>query len=156
MKVLLMEDIKKLGWLGDVVEVSDGYARNYLLPEGLAKMPTADNIKAIAAQKEARTQQRKQKREKLEQLAEAVAGAEAVIAAKANEQGHLFGSVGKKQIAGNLCEQGFDIVEEFVDLQENIKQVGTTAVSLRFDPDLAVEVKVTIVPEPQEETLKEQ
>ena len=98
MKVLLVEDIKKLGWLGDVVEVNDGYARNYLLPQHLAKEVTEANIKAIAGQKKKRAEQRLAEQKQIEVAAAAVNGAEAAIAAKANELGHLFGSVTAKQI----------------------------------------------------------
>ena len=99
MKVLLFEDIKNLGWLGDVVEVNKGYARNYLIPKGLAKVATEGNIRSIAKEKAKRAEQRLKERKRLERAAEAVDGAEAVLAAKANELGVLFGSVGEHQIA---------------------------------------------------------
>jgi large subunit ribosomal protein L9 len=149
MKVLLCEDIKKLGWLGDVVEVNDGYARNYLLPQGLAKVATKDSIRAIAEEKTRRAEQRIQHSERLEEAAKAVEGAEAVVAAKANEQGHLFGSVTSPQIAANLREQGFEVADEIVHLPEHIKQVGTHAVTLKFRDDLTVTVNVVVVPEQQ-------
>ena len=85
MKVLLFEDIKKLGWLGDVVEVNDGYARNYLIPKGLARIATEGNIRSISKEKATRAEQRLKERKRLERAAEAVDGAEAVLAAKANE-----------------------------------------------------------------------
>lgn len=147
MKVLLCEDIERLGWLGDVVEVKEGYARNYLLPQGLAKMATEANIKAIAQQKAERVEQRLHDRSRLEQAVKAVEGAEAVIAAKANEQGILFGSVTDSQIAANLRAQGFEVADELVQLPEHIKHVGTHAVTLKFADDLTAQVKVTVVPE---------
>jgi large subunit ribosomal protein L9 len=149
MKVLLCEDIKKLGWLGDVVEVNDGYARNYLLPQGLAKVATKDSIRAIAEEKSRRAEQRIQQSERLEEAAKAVEGAEAVVAAKANEVGHLFGSVTSRQIAANLREQGFEVADEIVRLPEHIKQVGTHAVTLKYRDDLTVTVNVVVVPEQQ-------
>ena len=149
MKVLLCEDIKKLGWLGDVVEVNDGYARNYLLPQGLAKVATKDSVRAIAEEKTRRAEQRIQQGERLEEAAKAVEGAEAVVAAKANEQGHLFGSVTSRQIAANLREQGFEVADEIVHLPEHIKQVGTHAVTLKYRDDLTVTVNVVVVPEQQ-------
>ena len=102
MKILLVEDINKLGWLGDVVEVTNGYARNYLLPQGLAQPVTEANVKAIADEKQKRAELRLVERKQMDAAAEAVDGAEVVIAAKANEQGHLFGSVTAKEIAENL------------------------------------------------------
>lgn len=145
MKVLLCEDVEKLGWLGDIVEVSTGYARNYLLPQGLAKVATQANVKALAKEKAKRAERRIRERKRLEEAAAAVEGAEAVVAAKANEQGVLFGSVGASQIASNLREQGFEIADEIVQLDENIKQVGTSQVIIRFADDLTATVNVVVV-----------
>jgi large subunit ribosomal protein L9 len=147
MKVLLCEDVNDLGWLGDVVEVSAGHARNYLLPQGLAKVATEANIKSLAEEKAGRAKQRLHDRKRLEEAAAAVEGAEAVLAAKANEQGVLFGSVGAGEIAGNLREQGFEVADEVVQLDENIKQVGTSEVTLKFADDLTAAVSVVVVAE---------
>jgi large subunit ribosomal protein L9 len=147
MKVLLCEDIDKLGWLGDVVEVAEGYARNYLLPQRLATPATEANIRAIAEEKGKRAEQRKLEGRRLEAAAKALEGAEAVVAAKANEQGHLFGSVTAREIAANLREQGFEIADKIVQLPEHIKEVGTHPVTLRFSPDLTVTVNVVVVAE---------
>jgi len=150
MKVLLCEDVEKLGWLGDVVEVKEGYARNYLLPQGLAKVATGVNIKGIADEKARGAEQRKSERMRLEDSAKAVEGAEAVVAAKANEQGHLFGSVTARQIATNLREQGFEDPDEVVELAGHIKEVGTHTVTLKYDEDLSCEVNVVVVAEQAE------
>jgi len=147
MKVLLCEDIKRLGYVGDVVEVKAGYARNYLLPQGLAKPATPDNIKAIAKEKARRAEMRIQQRRRLEQAAKAVANAEAVLAAKANEQGVLFGSITAHDIAANLREQGFEVADEVVYLPTHIKHLGKHTVELRFADDLKVTVLVVVVPE---------
>jgi large subunit ribosomal protein L9 len=147
MKVLLTSDVNKLGWLGDVVEVAEGYARNYLYPQGLAKPATDANVKIIAKAKAKRAEERRFEREQLGKIARAVEGAEAVIAAAANEQGHLFGSVFKHEIAENLRAQGFEVKDEVVELNEHIKQVGTYSVSLRFDEDINAKVSVVVVPE---------
>lgn len=151
MKVLLCEDIKKLGWLGDIVEVNTGYARNYLLPQGLAKVATQDNIRALAKEKAKRAEQRLRERKRIEKAVEAVNGAEAVLQARANEQGILFGSVTETMIGANLREQGFEVADEIVKLPEHIKQVGTHSVTLRFADDLTATVKVVVVAEQTEE-----
>jgi len=142
---LLCEDVEMLGYLGDVVEVKDGYARNYLIPLGLAKPPNESNIKALADEKAKRAGERKLVREKLVKVVEAVEGAEAVLAVKANEQGHLFGSVAESDIAGNLREQGFEITDKMVQLDEHIKQVGTHEVSLKIAAELSATVSVVVV-----------
>jgi len=145
MKVLLCEDVEKLGWLGDVVEVKEGYARNYLLPEGLAQVPTENNIAALADEKAKRAEQRLKERQRQEAAAEKVNGAEAVIAAKTNELGHLFGSVTTQMIAENLRNQGFAVADEVVRLDDHIKEVGTSKVVLRFASDIKAEITVTVV-----------
>ena len=150
MKVLLCEDIDKLGWLGDVVEVKTGYARNYLIPQGLAKVATESSIRAIAEEKAKRAEQRRLEGKRLEEAVKAIEGAEAVVAAKANELGHLFGSVTEKHIAENLREQGFEVRDDIVQLPEHIKEVGTHAVKLKFRDDLIATVNVVVVPEQQD------
>ncbi|MGA1979960.1 MAG: 50S ribosomal protein L9 [Sedimentisphaerales bacterium] len=146
-KVLLCEDVKELGWLGDAVEVSAGYARNYLLPQGLAIVPTEANLRSLAKEAATRAEQRKLDRERLKEAAATVEGAEAVVAAKANEQGVLFGSVGAGEIAENLRAQGFKVADEMVQLAEHIKQVGTHSITLIFDKDLTATVNVVVVAE---------
>lgn len=150
MKVLLCEDIRKLGWLGDVVNVAEGYARNYLLPQGLAKVATEGNIRAIAQEKAQRAEQRLKERKHLETAAEKVNGAEAVLAAKANEHGILFGSITEKMIGANLREQGFEVADEVVRLPEHIKQVGAHEVTLKFADDVKAIVNVVVVAEQAE------
>ncbi len=147
MKVLLCEDVRKLGWLGDIVEVNEGYARNYLLPQGLATVATEGNIRSLAKEKGKRGIERIAESKRLEKAAEAVTGAEAVLAAKANEQGHLFGSVTEKHIAANLRDQGFEVADSVVKLSEHIKQLGTHEVTLKYSDDIKVSVSVVVVPE---------
>ena len=150
MKVLLCEDVSKLGFFGDVVEVAEGYARNYLLPEGLAIVPTETNLKSLSEEKAKRAEQRIREQKRLEAAAEKVRGAEAVIAARANEQGHLFGSITERDIADNLRAQGFEVADEVVALVEHIKEVGTHTVNLKFTANLVIPVSVTVVAEGQD------
>ena len=150
MKVLLYVDIDKLGWLGDIVDVKDGYARNYLLPQGLATVPSETNLRAISEEKSKRAEQRQLAHKQLERAAEAVEGAEAVVAAKANEQGHLFGSVGERDIAENLRGQGFDIADNMVQLPEHIKEVGTHEVTLKVAAELFATISVVVVSQDEE------
>lgn len=145
MKLLLCEDVEHLGYLGDIVEVKDGYARNYLIPQGLATVPSEVNIKALAGEKATRAEQRRLVREQLQTAAEKVNGAEAVIAAKANEQGHLFGSVAERDIAENLRAQGYEIADDMVQLYGHIKEVGTHEVTLKIAADLTATVNVVVV-----------
>lgn len=145
MKVLLLEDIEKLGYLGDVIEVKQGYARNYLLPQRLATVPTEQAIKGIAQERIARAEQRKLALEQLKKACQAVEGAEVVVSAKTNEQGHLFGSVSEKDIAENLQQQGFQVTAKMIRMDENIKEVGEHKVHIRFAAELVQTIKVTVV-----------
>jgi large subunit ribosomal protein L9 len=155
MKVLLCEDIKRLGWLGDIVEVNEGYARNYLLPQGLAKVATEGNIKSIAQERAKRAEQRLQERRRIEKAAQAVDGAEAVLATRAKEQGVLFGSVTEAMIGANLRAQGFEVADDVVRLPEHIKHLGTHEVALKFADDITATVRVVVVPEQVEAPAEE-
>ena len=169
MKILLCKDVENVGWVGDVVEVSEGYARNCLLPGRLGIVPTKGNLKSLAEAKAQRAEQLKTVRERAEQAASAVTGAEVVIMTKANELGHLFGSVGPDDIAAGLREQGFEVTDEAVRLGEHIKDVGTHEVKLVFKKpadggsiaNLTAKIKVVVVaegaePDEQEGEAKDQ
>ncbi len=152
MKVLLLEDVENLGWLGDIIIVKDGYARNYLLPQGLADVPNEANVKALADEKAKRAEHRRLQLEQLETLAENVTGAEVVIAAKANELGHLFGSVTERDIAGNLRQQGFTIQDAMVKLPAgHLKELGTYDLTLKIAGELTAPIRVVVVS--QDETI---
>jgi large subunit ribosomal protein L9 len=152
MKLLLIEDVEKLGWLGEVIEVKDGYARNYLLPQGLATVPTQKNIDSLADEKARRAEIRRLEREEKEQQVSSLEGAEVVLAAKANELGHLFGSVAERDIAENLRQQGFAVQDAMVRMPDgHIKEVGTHNVTIRFAADLMSTVHVVVVS--QDETV---
>lgn len=156
MKVLLLEDIEKLGYFGDVVEVKSGYARNYLLPQGLAAVPCENVVKSIAKERAARAEERKLARTQLEKAFAEVEGAEVTVTAKANEQGHLFGSVAEKEIAENLREQGLQVATDMVKMDHHIKEVGEHTVEIKFAQDLVQPVKVTVLSQQEEGELVEQ
>lgn len=150
MKLLLCNDVETLGWLGDIVEVKDGYARNYLLPQGLAMVPTAGNIKSLADEKARRAEVRNLQREQKQKLITSVQGAEVVLAANANEQGSLFGSVSARDIAENLRQQGFDVADEMVKISGgHIKELGASEVVIRAAADLQATVRVVVVSQEQ-------
>ncbi len=149
MKVLLLNDVKKLGWLGDIVEVKNGYARNYLVPCGLATIPTEENIKAIAEKRAQKAQERKMAHEKLSRVVAEVEGASVKIAAAANSQGHLFGSVGAVDIAAALRKSGYEISDDMVS-SGNLKETGSYNITLKLASDLHATVKVEVVAEGQE------
>ncbi len=152
MKILLCEDVEDLGYLGDVVDVKDGYARNYLLPQGVGIVPTDANIKSLVDAKASAAAERRVAHDRLAIVVEAVEGAEVVVASKANEQGHLFGSVSQHEIADNLRGQGFEITDGMVRIGEHIKEVGTHEVTVRVAAELSATISVVVVP--QNETVE--
>ncbi len=146
MKLLLRQTVDKLGHVGDVVDVKPGYARNYLLPQGLAMEPTEVNLKAIEAAKQAYLQQLAQQRAELETRAKLLDGKEITITARANEEGHLYGSVGPAQIVAALDGEGFSIEAEDVVLDEPISRLDKYEVTIRFSEDVSAMIGVWIVP----------
>ncbi len=150
MKLLLHEDIPKLGYFGEVVDVKDGYARNYLIPQGLAVEPTEENVKAIEAERARKSEERRMVREELVKTCEVVNGQSVVIRALANDMGHLFGSVAEKDIAEALQEKSFSVQAKHVQLGEHLRMVGDHAVTLRFAEDITAEITVKII-RPEEE-----
>jgi large subunit ribosomal protein L9 len=152
MKLLLIEDVESLGWLGDIVEVKTGYARNYLVPNGLAVVPTQAGTEALAEEKARRSESRQLEYQHKEQLASRIEGAEVVLAAKANELGHLFGSVAERDVAENLRQQGFAVQDAMVRMPDgHIKDLGTHDITVRITPDLKTTVRVVVVS--QDETV---
>ena len=145
MKVLLHQDVDGLGYLGDVVDVADGYARNYLLPQRLAAAPTKNNIKAIEKERARQTEVRRLARERLVKSAEAVNGAAILLEALANEQGHLFGSITDADIAKALQEKGFEVQRRHIRLQEHLRLLGQYEVVLRFAEDIEAKIQLEIV-----------
>jgi large subunit ribosomal protein L9 len=162
MKLLLRRDIPKVGLAGDVVEVTEGYARNYLLPQHLAVLPTQANMKAIEDDKRRAEEERKQRRVQLEAQASKMREVEVTISAACNEEGHLYGSVGPREIAAALRDLGHQVEAKQVQLHEPLRRIDTITVPVAFADDLQVEVKVWVVRETaadeteQEEARKEQ
>ncbi|MBI4717831.1 MAG: 50S ribosomal protein L9 [Planctomycetes bacterium] len=147
MKLLLCKNVAPLGIVGDVVEVSAGYARNYLLPQRLATEPTQSNMRKLAEARKAAELERAQHRAQLESLVARMNGVEVTIHARANTEGVLYGSVGKREIAHALNADGHPILPDHVVLQRPIRHLDNLAVELRFADDLRSTIKVWVVRE---------
>jgi large subunit ribosomal protein L9 len=144
MKVLLHADVPKLGFFGDVVDVKDGYARNYLLPQRIAVTPTEKNVRDIAEERARQADVRNLARQQLEKVAAAVDGVAITIDSLANEQGHLFGSVTDADIAKALQEKAFEVQAKQVVLPEHVRMLGTIDVQLRFAEDITATISLTV------------
>ncbi len=143
MKIILLQDIKNLGDAGDVKEVTDGYARNFLLPKKLAEMATKEAIKKATKKKQKTKELQNEKTEELKTLAKKLEGKKIVIKAK-EKDGKLFGSVGKKEIAENL---GNEINEDMIELEENIKEIGKKEIIINFGSSIKIKVIVNVAGE---------
>ncbi|HZN69119.1 MAG TPA: 50S ribosomal protein L9 [Tepidisphaeraceae bacterium] len=143
-KLLLKESIKNVGRVGDIVEVSPGYARNYLLPQDLAVAPTPNNVKKIEARRKEIERQERERREQQERMIQQLSGVEVHLERRANEQGHLFGSVTATDVAKGLQAQGFNVEPEDVNLPGKLDAVRDYTVTIKFAEDLAAEVKVWV------------
>jgi large subunit ribosomal protein L9 len=151
-KLVLTEDVLHLGKQGDVVEVRPGYARNYLLPQGLATIPTEHNLKLLDLYKQRVNQAREAKIADLKVLSEQIQRVPHItIEANANEEGHLYGSVAAPDISKSLKGKNLKVEPEMVALEGVIKECGLYEVNLNLGYDITSQVKVMVVPQKQAE-----
>jgi len=147
MKVILKEDVKNLGVTGSVVNVADGYARNYLIPRNLAVEANVKNIKALEHEKRKIGEKARKKANAASELAERLAVTTFVIPARAGEEEKLFGSITSMDIAEALKTKGFDIDKKTIILDEPIKRLGSFTINIKLQSDITAHMNVTIVPE---------
>jgi large subunit ribosomal protein L9 len=152
MKVLLRKNVKKLGQIGEIVDVRPGYARNYLIPQGLAYAPTDGNIQAVEQEKEAYLAELARLRAELQTQANLLEGKEFTIEARANEEGHLYGSVGPAQIAAKVAESGVMIESDSIALDEPIRTLDKYEVAVDFGEEVTATIHVWVVP-PRDERI---
>src|SRR5688572_17866339 len=146
-KLLLKESIKNVGKVGDIVEVSPGYARNYLLPRDLAVQPTPNNVKKVEERRKEIEKIERERREQQEALIARLSGTEVTLERRANEQGHLYGAVSATDIAKALQAQGFNVNPDDVNLPGKLDRIDTYQVQVKFAEDLATDVKVWVAPD---------
>ena len=146
-EVILREDIKTLGKAGEMVRVKPGYARNYLLPHGLAFEATEGNKKRIEAETKARGVRSAAEKTEAETAASRLSAVSLTIAGKAGEEGKLFGSVTAQDVADALAREGHTIDRRRIELDHPIKSLGDHIVSVRLHPEVHAEVRVSVVPE---------
>jgi len=146
MKVLLTQDVKKTGQKGEVVEVKEGYGRNFLIPNGLAVEASGGAMKQV--QEEKKTQEKRQAKEMEEarQLASRLEKEPIVIRHKAGNEGHLFGSVTSSEIAEALKLKGFEVDKKKIVLEEPIRIVGSYSAKLKLHHEVAAMLTVEVRP----------
>ena len=148
MEVILTKDVKGQGKAGDIVKVSDGYARNFLLPRGYAIEATEGSKKKLKAEKVSMMKKKEIETSKAEKLAERISALEVVLRVKAGENGKLFGSITAKDITEALNRQhGVSVDKKKVVLEEPIKNIGQTRVEIKVYPGISAGLKVTVAEE---------
>jgi large subunit ribosomal protein L9 len=144
MKVILKEDFVSLGKRGDTVKVSDGYARNYLIPKGLALEATGKNINVLEHTKKVIAQQSEKERKKAESLVQQFSGVTVTIPCKVGEMDKLFGSVTGKDIEKVLVEKGFEVDKRQIVIEDPIKSLGEHRVKVKLYPGIFADIAVTV------------
>jgi len=145
MDVLLKETVEHLGKRGEVVKVADGYARNFLLPKGLAIAVDSSSASEIEAARRRIRKQEKIKEASVQGLAERLKGISLTISEKATEEGHLFGSVTAERITEELSKMGIELDVRNVVLEEPIKELGVYMIPIRLEKDITSELKLWVV-----------
>lgn len=145
MEVILIKNVENLGKLGEVVDVKRGYARNYLLPGGLAVMATAGHMKLVEAEVKRESLRDEKRKVDAEGLAAKYADLSCTITVQAGEDDKLFGSVGPRDIIAALAEQDVEFDQKQIELEEPIKQLGVYSVPVKLHQEVQIEAKVWVV-----------
>ena len=147
MEIILLEDINNLGYKDDVVTVKDGYGRNFLIPQGKAKLATPSAKKVLAEN----LKQRAHKLEKIKQeaiaLSERIDGLSLTVGAKASATGTIFGSVNNIQIAEALAKNGFNVDRKLIIIKDSVKELGSYKATVKFQKDVSAEISFEVVAE---------
>lgn len=144
MNVILTENVMPLGQIGQVVNVAPGYARNYLLPQGLALEATGKNVRELEHKKRVLTRKREQVRQEMLSLAEKLNQVKVVFRRKVVEEDKLYGSVSAADILSVLDERGFELSRKSVQLDQPIKALGEFSIPVRVDTQITAQVKLII------------
>lgn len=144
MKVILLKDVKSMGKKGDTVNASDGYARNYLFPRGLAQEATEGNLHILNNKKEAERRQKLAEIEAAQKLAESLKGKEIKLTVKSGENGRLFGSITGKDIADELNKKFKVNVDKKKVVVDTIRQLGTYDVEVKLYPEISTKIKLVV------------
>ncbi len=147
MRVILLQDIEKLGKKYDIKEVKNGYARNFLIPKGLAKQATKEALKWLEVQKEIATKKAEEELKKVQEVASALDGQEIVIPVKVGAANQLFESITSQKISEKLKELGFDVKKNQIELSEPIKETGEFQIKIHLKHNLEAEIKVIVTEE---------
>lgn len=147
MKVILRQDFEALGKIGEVVDVKDGYARNFLFPRGIAYAALKGNIRALEEEKKSVEKRNQQELKAAEEFAAVLEPVSVTIPVQVGEEDKIFGTVTTQMIADALKEKGHEIDKRKIEIEEPIKALGIYGVSLKLHPSVSAKIKVWVVRE---------
>lgn len=143
MKIILLQNVKNLGKAGEIKEVSDGFARNFLFPKKIAEVATPEAIRKIEAEQVKNAETNKEETERLQKLASALGDKKVLIEAKA-KKGKLFGSITAREIVQELKKENFDIDEDSIILPKAIKEIGDREVEINLGKNIKTKISVSV------------
>ncbi len=147
MKVILKQDVKGTGKKGEILDVSDGYAKNFLLKKGLAEQASSVALNSLKLQQEAEARKRAEEIREIRELAQKMDKSKVSVTIKCGENGKVFGSVTAKEIASRLADLGFDVDKKKILLKDSIKTVGDYTVEVRLMEGVSAKIFVSVLPE---------
>jgi len=155
MNIILTEKVNNLGKLGDTVNVKDGYARNFLLPQGKAIRATKENLDIFSKEKSKRETENQSNRDEAKKLSESIKNISIIILRPASETGQLYGSVSTRDIANEVLKKGFSITHKQVVLQKTVKELGLQKINISLHPEVLVEIKLNVARTIEEAQIQE-
>jgi large subunit ribosomal protein L9 len=144
MKVILLTDVPKLGKKHDIKNVADGYAKNFLIPRGLAELAIPEKIKNIELKRQALNKEKQEQIEAFRRQALQLAGFKPEFSLKISEDGSVFGAISEKEISEWLKEKGINIGPDQIQLEKHFKDLGEHAVKIKFSPEIEADLKIII------------
>lgn len=146
MKVILQQEVKKLGKKGDILEVSEGYARNFLLPQKLAIPATSVNVNTVSQKKASEARKAQRMTEEAQMLAAQMSKIEVTLPVKTGEGGKLFGSINTKDIADAiLAQHKLELDKRKIEVKEAIKSLGSYEVTIKLHPEVSAKIKIHVI-----------
>ena len=155
MNIILTQKINKLGKLGDTVDVKDGYARNFLLPQGKAIRATKENLEIFSREKSKREAENQSNKDEAEKLSESIKDISIVILRPASETGQLYGSVSTRDITKKLLEKGFSITHKQIILEKPVKELGLQKINISLHPEVLIKITLNVARTIEEAQIQE-
>ncbi len=146
MKVILKQDVKGTGKKGEIIDVSDGFAKNFLLKKGLAEIASSVAVNSLKIQKEAEERRRAEEIKAIKELAAKIDKTTVEVTIKCGENGKVFGSVTSKEIASKLADMGYEIDKKKIVLKDSLKTVGEYPAEIRFMEGVSAKITVSVKP----------